>query len=54
MVHLMAEENSVCRKRFNRLLMKKDIKVVKGIISPREQAVICSRLGTPNQNGDRL
>jgi len=43
----MADEYGVCRKTFNKLLIKKNIKLDRGVISPREQLNIYSKLGTP-------
>jgi hypothetical protein len=44
----MADEYGVCRKTFNKLLIKKNIKLDRGVISPKEQLVIYNELGTPN------
>lgn len=43
----MADEYGVCRKTFNKLLIKKNIKLDRGVISPREQLNIYCKLGTP-------
>lgn len=43
----MADEYGVCRKTFNRLLLKKNIKIERGLISPRDQMLIYSELGIP-------
>jgi hypothetical protein len=44
----MADEYGVCRKTFNRLLWKKQIKLDRGLISPKDQQVIYEKLGNPN------
>ncbi len=44
----MADEYGVCRKTFNKLLIKKKIKLDRGVISPREQQNIYNKLGIPN------
>jgi hypothetical protein len=44
----MADEYGVCRKTFNRLLLKKRIKLDRGLISPRDQLTIYDKLGTPS------
>jgi hypothetical protein len=44
----MADEYGVCRKTFNKLLIKMHIKLGRGVISPREQQNIYTKLGTPN------
>jgi hypothetical protein len=44
----MADEYGVCRKTFNKLLIKKNIKLERGVISPREQQNIYKKLGIPN------
>jgi hypothetical protein len=44
----MADEYGVCRKTFNKLLLKKRIKLDSGLISPKDQMIIYSKLGTPN------
>jgi hypothetical protein len=44
----MADEYGVCRKTFNRLLMKKRIKLERGLISPKDQMFIYDKLGIPN------
>jgi hypothetical protein len=44
----MADEYGVCRKTFNRLLQKKQIKLDRGLISPKDQMNIYNELGTPN------
>jgi hypothetical protein len=43
----MADEYGVCRKTFNKLLIKKNIILDRGVISPKEQQNIYSKLGTP-------
>jgi len=43
----MAEEYGVCRKTFNKLLTKKNIRLERGVIPPKEQQIIYNRLGSP-------
>jgi hypothetical protein len=43
----MADEYGVCRKTFNKLLLKRNIRLERGLISPREQMQIYSVLGEP-------
>jgi hypothetical protein len=44
----MADEYGVCRKTFNKLLLKKRIKLDRGLISPKDQLNIYAKLGVPN------
>jgi hypothetical protein len=44
----MADEYRVCRKTFNKMLLKKHIKLDRGLISPRDQEHIYTKLGIPN------
>lgn len=44
----MADEYGVCRKTFNKLLLKKRIKLDRGLISPKDQQNIYDKLGIPN------
>lgn len=44
----MADEYGVCRKTFNKLLLKKNIRLDRGVIYPREQILIYNELGLPN------
>jgi hypothetical protein len=44
----MADEYGVCRKTFNRLLEKKQIRIERGLISPKDQVNIYNELGIPN------
>ena len=44
----MADEYGVCRKTFNKFLQKKQIKLERGLISPKDQMNIYSKLGIPN------
>ena len=44
----MADEYGVCRKTFNKLLIKKRIKLERGLISPKDQLNIYEKLGIPN------
>jgi len=43
----MADEYGVCRKTFNKLLLKKKIRLERGLISPKDQLTIYDRLGNP-------
>jgi hypothetical protein len=43
----MADEYGVCRKTFTRLLAKQKIKLGRGVISPKDQLLIYSKLGIP-------
>jgi len=43
----MAEEYGVCCKTFNKLLVKKNIRLDRGVIYPKEQLNIYSKLGMP-------
>jgi hypothetical protein len=43
----MADEYGVCRKTFNKLLSKKNIKLERGVISPKNQINIYNKLGPP-------
>lgn len=44
----MAEEYGVCRKTFNKLLLKKNVKLGRGVIPPKDQILIYNKLGVPN------
>jgi len=44
----LADEYGVCRKTLTKLLLRKRIKLDKGLISPKDQLVIYSRLGMPD------
>jgi len=44
----MADEYGICRKTFSKLLKKKRIKVDRGLIYPKDQKLIYSALGNPN------
>jgi hypothetical protein len=44
----MADEYGVCRKTFNKLLRKKQIRLEKGLISPKDQLCIYEKLGIPD------
>jgi hypothetical protein len=44
----LAAEYGVCRKTLIKLLRKKRIKLDAGLISPKDQMVIYSRLGMPD------
>ena len=44
----MADEYGVCRKTFNKLLQKEQIKLERGLISPKDQLNIYDKLGVPN------
>lgn len=43
----MADEYGVCRKTFNKLLQKKQIRLDRGLIFPKDQINIYSKLGPP-------
>lgn len=43
----MADEYGVCRKTFNKLLLKKKIKLDRGLIYPKDQHKIYDVLGEP-------
>jgi hypothetical protein len=43
----MADEYGVCTKTFNKLLLKKKIKLERGLISPKDQINIYNELGPP-------
>jgi len=43
----MADEYGVCRKTFNKLLIKKHIRLERGVISPKDQMNIYNKLGEP-------
>jgi hypothetical protein len=44
----MADEYGVCRKTFNKLLSKKNIRLDRGLICPRDQMIIYTELGSPD------
>ena len=44
----MADEYGICRKTLNKLLKKKRIKIARGLIYPKDQELIYSRLGYPH------
>lgn len=43
----MADEYGICRKTFNKLLLKKNICLDRGLISPKDQMLIYNELGKP-------
>ena len=43
----MADEYGICRKTFNKLLLKKKIKLDRGLIYPKDQHIIYDTLGEP-------
>jgi len=43
----MADEFGICRKTFNKLLVRKNIKLDRGLISPKDQMIIYNELGIP-------
>jgi hypothetical protein len=45
----MADEYGVCRKTFNKLLIKKRIRLERGLIYPKDQLHIYFKLGKPNK-----
>jgi len=46
----MADEYGVCRKTFNRLLLRRNIRLDRGLILPREQMQIYNVLGEPGSH----
>jgi hypothetical protein len=46
----MADEYGVCRKTFNKLLLKRNMRLERGLISPLEQIQIYNVLGEPGNN----
>jgi hypothetical protein len=44
----MADEYGVCRKTFSKLLLKKNIRLDRGLISPKDQMKIYNALGLPD------
>jgi hypothetical protein len=44
----MADEYGVCRKTFNKLLLKEHIQLARGLISPKDQLNIYEKLGIPD------
>ena len=46
----MADEYGVCRKTFNKLLLKVHIQLTRGLISPKDQLNIYDKLGTPDRS----
>ncbi|HVN58741.1 MAG TPA: hypothetical protein VMT63_10610 [Bacteroidales bacterium] len=47
----MADEFGICRKTFNRLMLKKNIRLERGLIYPRDQRSIYEALGSPGDQG---
>jgi len=43
----MADEYGVCRKTFSRLLQRRQIKLERGLIFPKDQENIYNQLGMP-------
>jgi hypothetical protein len=43
----MADEYGICRKTFNKLLLKRNIRLERGLISPKDQLAIYNELGIP-------
>jgi hypothetical protein len=43
----MADEYGICRKTFSKWLVKKNIRLGRGLISPRDQLAIYTELGDP-------
>jgi hypothetical protein len=46
-IQQLADEYGVCRKTFSRLLKKKQIKLDRGLIFPKDQENIYNQLGMP-------
>jgi hypothetical protein len=44
----MADEYGICRKTFSKLLQKNKIKLMRGLILPKDQIIIYKKLGIPN------
>jgi hypothetical protein len=47
----MADEYGVCRKTFNKLLLRRNMRLKRGLISPLEQMQIYTVLGEPGGAG---
>lgn len=47
----MADEYGVCRKTFNKLLLRRNMRLKRGLISPLEQMQIYNVLGEPGGAG---
>lgn len=47
----MADEYGVCRKTFSKLLLKKQIRLGRGLIYPIDQVNIYIKLGNPKRKG---
>jgi hypothetical protein len=45
----MADEYGICRKTFNKLLLKKNLIIERGLICPRDQLRIYDVLGEPSR-----
>ena len=43
----IADEYGICRKTFNKLLIRKNIRLEKGLIYPKDQLNIYDALGEP-------
>ncbi len=50
----MADEYGVCRKTFTKLLIRKRIKLGRGLIYPKEPQLIYSVLGKPDFGNEYL
>jgi hypothetical protein len=48
----MAQEYGVCLKTFNRMLMRNNIHIERRLITPKEQRIIYTSLGVPQNSGD--
>jgi hypothetical protein len=46
----LAEEYGVCSKTFNKWLKKYDIEIDRGLITPKDQEMIYSKLGVPKNS----
>lgn len=49
----LSEEYGVCRRTLNRWLEKKHIKLHNGLITPKDQELIYSKLGLPYKSQDQ-
>ncbi len=46
----MADEYGICRKTFNKLLLRRNIRIDRGLILPLDQKRIYDKLGDPSTN----
>ena len=50
----MADEYGICSKTFRRMLLKKNIRLEKGLIFPKDQLEIYDKLGKPDSDSTDL